>query len=54
MEDTTHSQTEERFFCIGKTAHGVLTVRYIYRDDNHIRIFGAGYWRKGRKRYDKR
>jgi hypothetical protein len=33
--------------CIGKTGAGILTVRFTYRDQ--IRIFGAGYWRKGKK-----
>jgi len=52
VEDLDHSVGEERFFCLGKTADGVLTVRFTYR--NHvIRIFGAGYWRKGKKRYEK-
>ena len=27
---------------------GVMTVRFTYRDGS-IRIFGAGYWRKGKK-----
>lgn len=51
--DTRHSQSEERFFCFGrdKSGLGILTVRFTYRN-GVIRIFGAGYWRKGRKLYE--
>jgi|GEM_PF-1737420 len=35
------------------TVHGmVMTVRFVYKGQA-IRIFGAGYWRKGRKIYEK-
>jgi hypothetical protein len=52
LEDVTHSAEEKRFFCIGKTNIGVVTVRFVCRGQK-IRIFGAGYWRKGKKIYDK-
>ena len=32
---------------------GVLTVRFTYRRKK-IRIYGAGYWRKGRKIYERK
>jgi uncharacterized DUF497 family protein len=51
-EDIDHSNHEKRYFCFGKLDGGILTVRFTYRD-NVIRIFGAGYWRKGRKIYEK-
>ncbi len=51
-KDTAHSGEEERFFCFGKVDGGVLTVRFTYRD-NVIRIFGAGYWRKGKAIYER-
>lgn len=51
IEDLTHSETEERFFCIGKVKGGIMTVRFTERQ-GRIRIIGAGYWRKGRKIYD--
>jgi uncharacterized DUF497 family protein len=51
-EDVTHSGGEERFYCIGQVGEGVITVRFTYRD-SVIRIDGAGYWRKGRKIYEK-
>lgn len=50
--DITHStKREARYFCFGKVADGVLTVRFTYRSDT-IRIFGAGYWRKGKSIYE--
>jgi len=51
-EDLTHSQNEKRYYCFGKIDEGIVTVRFTYRG-NKIRIFGAGYWRKGRKIYGK-
>lgn len=52
-EDISHSYSEPRYYCIGKYEGGILTVRFTYRQ-NVIRIFGAGYWRKGKKIYEKR
>jgi len=49
--DETHSELEERFFCIGKVEDRCVTVRFTLRE-NKIRIIGAGYWRKGRKFYE--
>lgn len=51
--DSRHSQREERFFCIGRVGQKVMTVRFVYRGGK-IRIFGAGYWRKGRGYYEKK
>ena len=51
--DEAHSQTENRFYCIGKVDGNILTVRFVVRE-NIIRIIGAGYWRKGKARYEKR
>jgi uncharacterized DUF497 family protein len=51
-EDRSHSSGEERYYCFGWVEGGVLTVRFTYRDDV-IRIFGAGYWRKGRQVYER-
>jgi uncharacterized protein len=50
-EDLEHSATERRYFCFGMVADGVMTVRFTYRT-GRIRIFGAGYWRKGKQIYD--
>ena len=50
-EDIAHSKTEKRFFCFGKVDDGILTVRFTYRG-GVIRIFGAGYWRKGKTIYE--
>lgn len=50
-EDTAHSETEKRYFCFGEVDGGILTVRFTYRG-SVIRIFGAGYWRKGKAIYE--
>ena len=49
--DIDHSIGEEQFFCFGKVAGHLLTVRFTYRS-GVVRIFGAGYWRKGRRVYE--
>jgi len=51
-EDLTHSETEKRYFCFGEVEAGILTVRFTYRG-GVIRIFGAGYWRKGKAIYER-
>ena len=51
-EDLEHSSTESRYFCIGAVEEGILTVRFTWRE-NRVRIFGAGYWRKGKELYEK-
>ena len=51
-QDIRHSGAEERFYCIGRVAGGILTVRFTYRE-GAIRIFGAGYWRKGKAIYER-
>src|SRR6185437_12176923 len=50
-EDLSHSSSEQRYFCFGEVDGGVMTVRFTYRG-GRIRIFGAGYWRKGKKIYE--
>ncbi len=52
LKDMSHSRTEERFYCIGRVDDGILTVRFTYRE-GLIRIIGAGFWRKGRRIYEK-
>ena len=51
-EDHSHSTVEKRYYCFGFVEGGVLTVRFTYRH-HVIRIFGAGYWRKGRQLYER-
>ncbi len=51
LEDLKHSTAEKRYYCIGRVTEGILTVRFTYRK-NIIRIFGAGFWRKGKKIYE--
>lgn len=50
-DDLSHSQKEERQFSFGRIGNDILTVRFTYRQ-NVIRIFGAGYWRKGKMIYE--
>lgn len=49
--DVGHSRAEPRFYCFGRVADGILTVRFTYRGST-IRIIGAGYWRRGKKLYE--
>ena len=51
-EDLTHSDAEQRYFCFGRIGSGIVTVRFTLRGQA-IRIFGAGYWRKGKQIYEK-
>ena len=50
-EDVKHSLDENRFYCIGRVGEGIMTVRFTYRSQV-IRIYGAGYWRNGRRIYE--
>lgn len=50
-EDSTHSENEQRYFCLGMVDGAILTVRFAWRD-GIIRIFGAGHWRKGKAIYE--
>lgn len=50
-EDLSHSSSEKRYYCFGWVEGGVLTIRFTYRG-KVIRIFGAGYWRKGKRIYE--
>ncbi|MEK6666485.1 MAG: BrnT family toxin [candidate division NC10 bacterium] len=52
-EDLSRSSGEKRYYCFGWVQGGVLTVRFTYRGDV-IRLFGAGYWRKGRRIYEQK
>jgi uncharacterized DUF497 family protein len=52
IEDVAHSEKERRYFAYGKVKGEVMTVRFTMRGEV-VRIFGAAYWRKGRKIYEK-
>jgi uncharacterized protein len=52
LKDLEHGDDEKRFYCLGRVSEGIMTVRFTYRN-NKIRIIGAGYWRKGKKIYEK-
>ena len=51
-QDMEHSAKEPRYFCFGRVGDGVLTVRFTHRS-GVTRIFGAGYWRKGKVIYER-
>jgi len=51
-KDLEHSKAEERYYCFGKFGKEIITVRFTFRNKT-IRIIGAGYWRKGKKVYEK-
>jgi hypothetical protein len=51
-KDLSHSNEEKRFYCFGRLGVGIATVRFAYRNDT-IRIIGAGYWRKGKRIYER-
>jgi hypothetical protein len=51
-EDLSHDSTEKRHYCFGLVGEGILTVRFTYRE-SAIRIIGAGYWRKGKRIYER-
>lgn len=51
--DDKHSTEEARYFAIGVVDKRILTVRFTIREDS-LRIFGAGYWRKGKSYYEKK
>ena len=51
--DEAHSTEQEtRYYGTGNDGRGVLTVRFTLRVKT-VRVFGAGYWRKQRKDYEK-
>jgi uncharacterized protein len=51
-EDLSHSSdAERRYFCFGAVGGGVMTVRFTWRN-GRIRIYGAGFWRKGKTIYE--
>jgi uncharacterized protein len=51
-EDLDHSrESERRYFCFGAVGDGIMTVRFTWRA-GCIRIFGAGFWRKGKQIYE--
>ena len=53
VEDLDHGHHEERWLCLGRVPDGIMTVRFTFRGGK-IRIYGAGYWRKGRKLYEEK
>jgi hypothetical protein len=54
LRDTRHSDSEERYFWVGKSGGGkILTTRFTLRGDV-VRIFGSALWRKFGRLYNER
>ena len=51
LPDISHSQSEPRWYCVGRVGDAILTVRFTRRRER-VRIIGAGYWRKGKQIYE--
>ena len=51
-DDLAHGGAERRYFCFGRVAGAILTVRFTWRGGK-VRTIGAGYWRAGRRLYEK-
>jgi hypothetical protein len=51
LSDVSHSQSEPRWYCVGRVGDAILTVRFTWRRER-VRIIGAGYWRKGKQIYE--
>jgi len=47
-----HSANEMRYYCLGMVGERVMTVRFTIRGSK-VRIIGAGFWREGRKIYER-
>ena len=52
-DDASHSDCENRYYCIGYVNERIATVRFAVRR-KRIRIIGAGYWRKGKRDYERK
>ena len=51
-KDLEHSESEDRYYCFGRIGGAIVTVRFTYRGET-VRIIGAGYWRKGKRIYER-
>jgi hypothetical protein len=51
-ENVEHGDSEQRYFCFGRVESAIMTARFTWRNGK-IRIFRAGYWRKGKAIYEK-
>ena len=41
LEDLVHSDDEKRYYCLGRVAGGIMTVRFTYRKKQN-----QNYWRR--------
>lgn len=49
--DEAHSESEKRFYWVGKTTSGRILTTYFTKRGNNIRIIGCAEWRKFRRLY---
>ena len=52
LDDNTHSQTEKRFYWVGKSDAGRILTTYFTERGKNIRIIGCAEWRKFRRLYE--
>jgi uncharacterized DUF497 family protein len=52
LVDKTHSQSEKRYFWIGKAKNGRILTTWFTERNEHIRIIGSAEFRKFKKVYD--
>ncbi len=53
LYDDAHSTDSElRWWLLGRVGPRILLVRYTHRPDGVIRLIGAGFWREGRHHYE--
>ena len=52
MVDSKHSESEKRYYWVGKTKNGRILTTWFTRRDETIRIIGSAEWRKFRRMYD--
>ena len=50
-EDLAHEVPNPAISVSARLQDGIMTVRFTYRS-GRIRIFGAGYWRRGKRIYE--
>jgi uncharacterized DUF497 family protein len=48
LEDLSHSEEETRYYCKGRIAEGILTVRFTYRS-RQVRVFRSWILEKGKE-----
>lgn len=53
LQDSKHSGSESRMYCLVRVANTIIMVRYVKRG-KRMRIFGAGAWRQAKLIYERK